>query len=220
MLCLLKNKKYMGNKMGFLDTIFLGARVWVWLYLLFSVVGMIFALLYFFKERIRRKYYELRFPEKLIKVVMHYKSGFFKEYYRLLPENDEFVLENKTYQFSNKQLLKDNEFFSRKNSKEEFVLINSKKYTITESCKIKYRWSKYPEIHYFYNRPQPINFDLSKNQIDFSSKQLHEFKENNLFMKLLMLDAEKTMMNIILMIVVLNIIGTVVLMSKVLGWVK
>ena len=64
--------------MGFFTNELLGVKLWIWLYFALSIMGGMTVLIFWFREKVRRKYYELRFPEKLIKIVIHYKSGLFK----------------------------------------------------------------------------------------------------------------------------------------------
>jgi len=201
-----------------LNGIVLGVRLWIWLYLLFSIAAFSIILFKFFKERIKKKYYEWRFPEKLLKVVMHYKSGYFKEFWRLIPDTEEFIIEGKIYKFSDKKVLKDNDFYVRKKENNLYAVIDGKEYNINDRHKLIYRWRSYPEIHYFFNIPAPIDFDMSEQALEFSSKQLQEFKDNDLFSKLLTMDTEKTMLLFILILGILNALITAVILAKIMGW--
>jgi len=206
--------------MGFLDKVLWGARVWIWLYLLLSIFLFIGVLIFFFRERIRRKYYELRFPEKLINIVMHYKGGYKKQYARLIPDDDSFVIDGKRYPYSNKAILKDNDCFAFNKGGELTLKIDGKTYDLNSKLSIKNRWSKYPEIHYFYNQPAPINFDLSKKSLEFSSKQLEEFKDNDLFVKLLTMDSENLKSNIMMIAIIINIVITFAILANEVGWIQ
>ena len=196
----------------------LGVRGWIWGYLAFSVAVFIFVLIWFYKEKIRKKYYEIRFPEKLLKVVIHFKSGYFKEYWRLIPDTEEFIIDSKIYKYSDKKVLKDNEFYLRKKNAALKAVVDGKEYDINDKCKLIRRWRSYPEIHYFFNIPIPIDFDLSSKSLEFSSKQLQEFKDNDLFGKLLSLDAEKNMLVFLLVMAIINILISAFILAKIMGW--
>jgi len=206
--------------MSFLAKHLFGVSMWIWLYFLFSIFAGLGVAIYFYRERLKKKYYEMRFPEKLLKVVIHYKSGMFKEYWRIIPDGASFILEGKEYQYSNKNVMRTSDFFIKNSDKKHYVEILGKKYEIHDLLKIKKRFSNYPEIHYFFNVPSPISFDMKNKKIDFSAKQLQEFKENDLFAKLLTLDTEKQIQMIILACVVINALISIVILSKMMGWLK
>jgi hypothetical protein len=199
---------------------FLGVRIWIWLYLLFSIVMFIIILVKFFKERIRKKFYELRYPEKLLKVVIHYKSNMFKEYWRIIPNSKEFRIEEKLYHYTDKAVLRDNEIFGTKKGLDIKVSIDGKEYNILDNYKQVKRWRAYPEVHFFFNCPSPIDFDLSGKEIDFTSQHLEEFKENDLFTKLLTMDTQKSIMVFLLVVGIINLLATVIVLSKIMGWLK
>lgn len=198
----------------------LGVRVWIWLYLILSILLGIMVVVYWFREAIRREYYQFRFPEKLLKVVIHYKNNYFKDFWRLIPDNNEFILEGKAYQYSDKKVLKDNDFYLRKVKDKIKVVIDNKEYDINDKLKLLKKWRKYAEIHYYHNCPVPIDFDMSKKLLDFSSKQLQDFKDNDLFAKLLTLDTEKNMLMFILILGIINTIASVLMFAKMMGWIE
>jgi len=206
--------------MGFFTGLFLGVRIWIWLYFLFSMFMGLFVAIYFFKERIKRKYYEIRYPEKLIKTVIHYKSGMFKEYWRIIPDDNFLKCEGKIYNFLNTNLIKGNDLFIDKEKDKSKIQINGNTYELKDFSIIKKRWRKYPEIHYFFNSPNPIFFDVGKKKVDLSSKQLESFKENDLFAKLLTMETEKRILTILLIMMIINTIGTILIFAKLMGWLK
>lgn len=203
-----------------LDNRWLGVRIWIWLYLCLSIVLLIVVAIYWYREAIRRTYYQIRFPEKLIKVVVHYKSNYIKEFYRLIPETKEFNLNGMSYQYDDKSVLKDNDFFVRKKEGKLIVKVEGKEYNINKKLLLIKKWRSYPEVHYYFNVPVPIDFDLSKKALNFSSKQLQDFKDNDLFAKLLTLDTEKNMLFFILVLGILNAIVSGVILAKIMGWIK
>lgn len=195
-----------------------GVRVWIWMYLMFSVFLFLFVLIYFYKERIRKKYYEVRWPEKLLKIVIHYKSGYFREFWRLIPENEDFKIEGKLYKYTDKSIIRDNEFYIRKKDFKLIAKVEGKEYNINDKQKLIKRWRSYPELHYFFDVPVPMDFDMTKKVIEFSSEQLQQFKENDLFAKLLRLDTERSMLTFVIVLGVLNLLLSLFIVAKLMGW--
>lgn len=205
--------------MGFLDSIFLGARVWVWLYFLLSIIGSISAIAIFFRERLKKKWYLFKYPEKTVRVLIHYKNGIYREYWRLIPKDDSFVFDEKKYLYNDKKILKNNDFYARENSKELYFMIDGNKYKLTDRLKLSKKWNKYAEIHYFYNNPNPLDFDMSKKKISFTATELQRFKENDLVAKLLTLDTEKQVFMMLMVLGVVNLLATLFLISKFMEWI-
>lgn len=209
------------KEVGFMSIRWFGVYAWIWFYFIFSISAGIFVIIYFFKERIKKKYYEIRFPEKLIKVVMHYPSSYFKEYWRLIPDDNFIIAEGKRYQFSKEHLEKSKDLFVAKNEKKESqIFINKETYTLKDLHLIHKRWRKYPEIHYFYNAPTPIKFDTKNEKIDITSTQLDKFNENDLFSKLLTMEDEKRLVMLVMIMVIINLLATAVLIAIQMEWIK
>lgn len=206
--------------MAFLTTYWLGIRVWIWLYLLLSILLFIGVLIYFFRERIRKKYLEIRFPEKLLKVVIHYKGGYYKEFWRLIPIDDYFELEGIRYNYDDKKILKENDWFVRKKGEEKYITVEGKQYSYKKIFGIKNRWKSYPELHYFYNCPVPIKYEMTKKDIEITANQLKQVAENDLFQKLLRLEGEKQIMMILLILGVANALLSLFIVAKMMGWLE
>jgi len=199
----------------------LAVRWWVWLYFLFSIIVGIFSALYWKREAVIKLYFQTRFPEKVIKIFIHYKSGMFNIYWRLIPDNNLFKVSNLTYEFNDEQILRENDFFSLKqNNKKTLMKLGDAEYYFEDLALIKSKGGKYPEIHYFYNNPKPLDFNLSDEELTFSSKQMHDFEQNDLFKKLLTLSQERSTMMILMIISGINIIVSFVILAKIMGWIK
>lgn len=207
---------------AFLNNHFLGVRIWIWMYFAFSLFAGISIAVYWHREKIRKLYYRIRFPEKLLKCIVHYKSGLYKVYWRIIPDKDFFVFEGKQYIYSDKSILKENDFFARKTKDDlKFTVdIEGKSYNLTEYYGIKRKGKKYPEIHYFFNYPNPVIFNYEKHNIEFSASQLDDFKENDLFNKLLTLEAEKRILIFLFLLVIGNFLATLVILAKMMNWIK
>ena len=210
----------------FLNIYWLGARVWIWLLVLIGVVVLGCVVIWWYREAIKKKWYELRLPEKLMKVVIHYDSGMFKEYWRLLPDDKFFRIGKQQYEYDQKGVIKDNDFFAHKKKlkdklREEYeIIIDGKKYNVDQLCSIKTRWKRYPEIHFYYNVPYAIHFKVKEGKLDFTSTELETFKENDLVMKLFKLAKESAFLFYILIGVFLILIITGVNLANTMGWLK
>lgn len=219
----------------------LGILFWVWLSLFFSFFGFVGVVAYFKREHIRKAYYTLRYPEKVLKVVIHYKTGYYKVYYRLIPSRDLLMVDRKPYYYDPEVITKQHEFWIRKGTvdKEEDQLLvvknlfvkrkgkkelihigDTEQYDYFETLRIREKGRKYSEIHYLYNCPYPLKFDLKTKGLEFSSTSLKEFKDNDLVGKLLTLQQERTLMMLILIIVAINAVATVFLIAKIMGWIE
>lgn len=206
--------------MGF-DSVIWGVRLWIWLYLIVSVFVVLGAFAYWFKENLKKVYYMSKHPEKVIKVIIHYKSNLYRIYWRIVPDKKCFIIEKKAYNYEDKAVMKDNDFFIKQDKKgSKIISVNDKLYDFKDTFGIKLRRSNVMEIHYWHNNPSPLEFNFDKKKLEFSSKQLQDFKENDLFSKLLTLETEKRMMLILLMAVGLNIIITGFVLAKIMGWIE
>lgn len=208
--------------MGFFAIIgWFGVRWWIWFYLFFSIVAGIAIGIYWNREHLKRIYYQVRFPERVIKVVMHYKSSLYSIYWRLIPDDNFFKINKKMYYFDDREVLKQNDFFSQKDKDKKTILkVDGTKYYFEDLAQIKLKGSKWTEIHYFYNNPTPLSFDFTSEDVDFSSKQMTDFEENDLFTKLLTLTQERNTMMLLIIMVALNTIVSFVMLAKMMGWLK
>jgi len=199
----------------------LGVRVWIWFYFFFSIVAGIAIALYWKREDLKRILYQVRFPERVVKVIIHYKSGLYNVYWRLIPDKDFFKIVGKKYFYHDNLVLKENDFFVDKDKrKEEYIIVDGMKFSFNDVFNIKQKGEKWTEIHYFYNNPKPLSFDLSNETLEFSSQDMTDFEENDLFSKLLTLTQEKQTMIVLMVIVIINAIATFVILAKMMGWLK
>ena len=191
--------------------------VWlfIWIYL-----GVIFAfgiglILYLYRENIKRLYYGTLYPEKLIKVVIHYSSNQYKIFWRLIPIKNFFILQGMKYYFSDKSVIKDNDFYARENNT---INVDGKTYNLQSKTGIKQSRKNFIELHYFYNNPSPIDFDYNKKKIDFNmtSNDLEILHKNDLFVKLLSLQQEKNLMQMLLMGIGINLCMSAFIIAKML----
>ena len=208
--------------MSFLDIRVFGVALWMILYLIMSIVLFLGVLAYWYRERIRKVFYGLKSPEKLVKVVIHFSGSMYKVYWRLIPDYEFFKINNRTYMFQDENTLKDHDFYIRgKDRAKTTIKVEGEEYNLEDINKIKSRSEKYTEIHYVYENPKPLDFNLAitKGSLDFTSKELDDSKDNDLFVKLLTLNEEQMKSMFILMAVVLNLLLTGFLVSKEMGWI-
>lgn len=212
------------------NMIILGAKLWIWIYFVCSLSFMVGVISYFLREKIRRRYYYIRCPEKLIKVVIHYKNNMYKDFWRLIPKRNQFKLLGHIYHYSDKEILKVNDIFSYTKNENMIIKIpetnknknkkemSYKEYIIRPNLIVKNRWHSFGEIHYFYNISEPLRFDMAKKKIDFSGEELKQFEENDLFQKMLTLEDEKRLMKLVILFSVITSIICAVTLAKSMGW--
>lgn len=207
--------------MGFLDTTFLGVRYTYWIFFGVSLICGIAVIINYFKENIKEHYYKIRWPEKLIKVIIHYPGNLYKIYWRLIPDRDDFTIDGKSYAYGDQAVLKENDFYVRRDDNKLIVMIDGKAYFLDDEYNIRRKGNSWPEIHYPFNVPYPINFNLiDKSEIKFSAVDMQDFKNNHLFEELLTLEGKKNLMIFILLICGLNFLVTAFLLAKTMGWLK
>ena len=226
---------------AFLNTYFLGARIWVWLYFAFIIIVLVLVALYFKREALKGVYYRMRWKERVIKVVIHYTSSIYKIYWRLIPDESVVKVDKKMYLYDERSILHNKESYMSKpgHGAKDFLIVSDyavvdtdkkgrqtikiegeKEYVLTDIGRIKDKSSQYPEIHYFYNKPEPILWDIAGQKQEFSSLSLKEFKENDLFGKLLRMKMERSLLMFLLILGIMNLVMTLFLIAKVMGWLK
>ena len=196
-------------------------RWWIWIYFAFSILVGIAVAIYWKREDVIRIYFQTRFPERVIKVFIHYKSGMYNIYWRLIPDNNLFKINNITYVFNDKEILRENDFFSLKEkNKKTIIKIENEKYNFEDLALITQKGRKWSDIHFFYNNPKPLNFDFTNEKLDFTGKQMTDFEQNDLFTKLLTLEQEKKTLIILIIMVAFNLFMTIFIIAKMMGYIK
>lgn len=208
--------------MSFLNAIgWFDIRWWIWLYFFFSILMGVFIGVYWQREKLKKYYYLIRFPERIIRVIIHYGTGLYNVYWRLVPDDNVFKINAKVYEFDDDNVLKENDFFAdKKNNEKTIIKVDGNKYYFEDLALIKVKGGKYPEIHYFYNNPKPLDYNLTDKELKFSSKQKHDFEQNDLFTKLLTLQQERTALMVVMIICGLNVLLSFVMLAKMMGWIK
>ena len=227
--------------MSILTASVFGIRLWILLYFMSSIVMFIGVILYWKREFFRKKYYSIRFPEKVIRVVIHYKTGLYRVFYRIIPHDDLFRLEKGLYYYDKDVVRKEHDIFVAKGrgkdedskilvvkniftksvkGKDKVKFGDTEEYDYQEYFQIKEKGKKYPEIHYMHRVPNPISFDFEHKKLDFSSTQLKDFKDNDLLQKLLAMKGQKSLMMLMFLAIMVNIGITAFLMARSMGWIQ
>jgi len=207
--------------MGFWSLSFLGIRYFIWAFFLLSIICGVAAILYWQREKIKEKYYKIRWPEKVIKLLVFYPTGLYKTYWRLIPDRDDFSIDGKRYTYDDKTILKENDFYIQKRGGSLIAIIEGNQYNLDDKLKIKRKGSVWPELHYIDNIPDPINYkEIDKSGIKFSGKDITDFKEASLFTELLTLEGKKNLMIILIILGVGTLLISLVNLAKTMGWLK
>lgn len=204
--------------MAFLDQVFWGLHVWVWLLILYSFLVIVGMFLYIYREHIKRNYYEFRFPERMIRVVMHYDTGIYKEFYRLIPDKEIFYIEGKAYRYDDIAVRKYNDFYTVKKGDKTIIKVGQKEYDFNTVFSIKKRKKSIVEIHYMSNNPNPVHFNFDTKTAEITSKNMSIFQKNDLFNKLLTISDTGNLMIIILIMVGANMAISFFLLGKYMEW--
>lgn len=143
-----------------MDTYFLGARLFYWLYLLLTLAFGGGVVAYWMRERIIRKVLTTFQPEKLIKIGMIYPNGWIRRFYRLIPTNRFYMLDGGAYNYNDSAVLKNSEAFAladKDDSTRLKFVFEGKEYYYDDQRKLKQRFERYPEIFYRYGKPWPLD---------------------------------------------------------------
>lgn len=202
----------------FINTPLLGARLWIWLLLVATILFIVMVIAIINRERIRAKWLKFRYPERTIKIVIHYPGNMYKVFWRLIPNSDNMILADAKYHFSKKKLIK--EAYEDKADKLDFML-NGKRYEFHKDKRTKAKHSAWPEIHYAYDCVMPLDFTkIDKGQLEVSSTEFKALQENDLWLQLLTMKDTIQQMNIILIMMAINLLGTIFIIGKIMGWIK
>lgn len=177
--------------------------------------------------------YSIKFPHRLIEIIIRFPGNKFDKIYRLLPDEKRLGIGTGEYFFTEQNLSKHGQMLDKlvwrdkskklhfhytpdfnglirdNMTKEEIKTYNAKpidSYFISEEMLTKDKELKVPTVEYWFNCPNPIVFDFTHKQINLTSKQLKEYKENDLVKKLLRLSQEEMKMILIIILIGVAII--------------
>ena len=132
------------------------------IYILAGFILLLSAILLIFQKQIIFFIWKLSARERLVKIIIHFESNFYKVYYRLIPENKFFLIQKMRYFYDKKFTVKGN---IAVNNEENTITIDHVEYNFSKLFSIKdlKKKNRFIEIHYFYNNPMPINFNPQTN---------------------------------------------------------
>ena len=198
-----------------------------WLILLgfiFSVpIGLIIWTIYGkrIREGLIKFWIYTRYPEKALRIIIRYPSNKYDELIRIMPNENRLKIGDGEYFFDEKDIIKKDELKERflcvDSNKRVYFEFKNKKYYVDDKKIVKRTSDDTPTIEYFYNCPSPIVYEFDKKKISLSSKQLKEYKENDLVSKLLSLKEQDMMLLILLIGMGLNAILTIIVLCKQFG---
>ncbi|HJZ24281.1 MAG TPA: hypothetical protein VJ201_07535 [Candidatus Babeliales bacterium] len=167
-----------------------------------------------------RKYYYIHIiPERTIKVCVHYPNNRIRYFWRLIPKIKRFNIQNKVYFFDDK-FLKTTDLYAVEHKGKTVMEVEGRSYELDSSKFVKGRFDRYPEIHYFYDYPQPISFDFKSSKAKITSEELQIMQDNDLFHKLLSLSDQNKMLLFILVVCAVNVLLTLFVIAKMMEWIK
>jgi hypothetical protein len=178
-----------------------------------SLICIIASVCYYNREKIIRWRYKNFYPSRVIRCIIHYDTTRTQSFYRLIPSNKRFTIDDMDYYYDKESTVKIHDFFAKsdKNDKEFiYFSLDGKKYKYDIKSLEKraqlFGEDNVLEIHYWFNIPTPINFDVKKKDTILSAKQMNDMKVNDLFAKLLKLEDQNLMLMIILIITILLVL--------------
>ena len=174
------------------------------------------------REKIRKKYYELRFPELLLTLNIIYPSGLFRKFYRLIPDDKGFILEGKLYLYNEAAIIKNNDWFAYKDKLGALVCkIDGLEYNLNSLLGIKQRWERWPELYYKEGCPWPIDFGRSIPEgLSYNSIDVNRMRKSDTLAKIHNVLARADLGPIILVLVALCLLALAGIALKVFGAIK
>lgn len=171
---------------------------------IFFGVCLLIILLIKFRTEIKVMFIRHFYPERVIRLVIHYPNNKYTSEIRMIPEDRFIEIGSLRYYYDKEATLKHKDMFGymKKRDKQNlFFNVDNKEYKYDiEKLEKNTKENTELELHYWYNIPTPINFNLEHKSIEISAKQQGDMKRNDLFAKLLTLE-DQNMLILIAIIV-------------------
>jgi hypothetical protein len=199
-----------------LQTYILGARLIYWLYLAMTLLFAGGVVLYVAREWLLKKFYSVKSPEKLIKCVVVYPGKWIRNFYRLIPDSGFNSLPGGAYNYTEKAVYRNRDIFAYNNQGGLKVDLDNMPYFLKLEKAYKKRFEPWPEIHYIYGNPLPVDYDMAIKKdespaILFNSSDLERLKKSTILTQIYnaMSGANLLAVAIILLIIllILNAVG-------------
>ena len=205
---------------GFFNIMWGSVHMWIYLFIIASMLMLAGVMLYVFREWFNLKWLELTKPHKLLKILIHYPGGMVTKHYRPIPLRHKFEMGSENYYFDKAAIAKyqlqdpdlEHEHFK--------FIVDGKAYEYESSLRIKYRWDSYPELHYFYGNPYPVNWSQSYEAGKLNSVEDSDMDASNLFTKLLTYSETKQTLEILMILIGICLLITIVNSLKLFNVIK
>lgn len=161
---------------------------------------------YFARERILKRFYTLRSPEKVIKINMFYPGNMIRHFYRLIPVDETQALDGGIYSCPNSAIYKNHDVYAWKDKIGNYkITIDEKDYELMAENRFRKRWEPWPEIFYIYGCPLPLNPKKEgvNSLIEFDSSGMERFKKNTILTQIYSAISGANLLNIILILLIL-----------------
>jgi hypothetical protein len=208
-------------KQGFFSIMIGDVHLWVLLFCAVSMFMLIGVMAYVFRELLLFTWLRIRKPQKLIKIFIHYAGGMETIHYRTIPKSKKFDIDGENYYYDASAMTRDRlqkKLLTPDMEHEKFeYIIDGKRYSYDSDMRVKYRWDKYPKLHYFHGNPNPIDWAKSYETGKLSSYEDSQMDEANLFVQLLKYSETKQMMIFLLIMLFICIAVSGATALKVFG---
>jgi hypothetical protein len=206
---------------GFFSIMWGDVHMWVYLFCIFSMLMLIGVMGYVFREWINLKWLQLTKPQKLIKIFIHYAGGMETIHFRTIPKSKKFEIDGENYYYDAASMTRDRlqkslQTPDMEHEKFEYI-IDGKRYSYDSDKRVKYRWDRFPKLHYFHGNPNPIDWAKSYESGKLSSYEDTQMDESNLFVQLLKYSETKQMIIFLLILIVISIAVSGATAMKVFG---
>jgi len=214
--------------LGF-NTYILGARLIYWLYLWITLVCAFGVYLWWNREFIRQKYYEIRFPERIILISIIYPGNWIKRFYRLIPNRDTFSFGGEEYLYNDAAILKNNNWYTTTDKKDKLIAripdlsgAGEKEYFIDDYLKLKKKGRSYPELWFKDGCPFPIDFQKSEqvSGLKINTQGLSKLHNSTTINQIYSSIAESGIIIVVLILTALGFLINLAVFSKLMGWLK
>lgn len=213
--------KQAAAKTSFWDIKFLTIHIGVWILLFGTILIILGVVLYFSRERLREYYYKWRWPERVIKVCIHYSpSRFYKTFWRLIPPRGQFEIKGQIYRYDERAVIKEEDYLAEERGQDYFIRAEGKEYKI-DLNKVVGRKGGWPELHYPYNCPEPYDYATYKTDgFNISGSKINDLVKSDLWEKALNLAGQNALLAVCIILGVINLFISIVIASKVMGVLK
>lgn len=208
-------------KKGFFDNMLFGVHIGVWFLLFGTIIVIMGIVLFFLRERLKEYYYKWRWPERVIKICIHYSpSRFYKTFWRLIPPRGQFEIRGQIYRYDADKVIKEEDYLAEERGEDYFIKANGKEYKI-DLNKVIGKKGGWPELHYPYNCPEAFDYATYKTDgFNISGSKINDLVKSDLWEKALNLSGQNALIAVCIVLGVINLFLSILIVSKVMGVLK